>query len=89
MFLKITTTSEALATLVIETSIAIGVEPTALKQHRISGSDEPVFSVYIRGSQTRLDVCRRAIVKEKYYRAELFTFRTALAMANLTTDSED
>lgn len=82
-------TSEGLATLVIETAIALGVEPTTLKQHRISESETPVFSVYVKGSQTRLDECRKAIVREKYYRSELFTFRTALAMATLATESED
>lgn len=89
VYLKITITSEDLATLVIETAIECASEPAVLKQHRVAGSDEPVFSVYIKGTQAKLDACRKAIVKEKYYRSELFTFRVALAMATLAGESED
>ncbi|MFT3746169.1 MAG: hypothetical protein QM785_18000 [Pyrinomonadaceae bacterium] len=89
MFLKVTTPSDEAATAVVETIIQCGGDPTDIKKHRLAGSDEIVFSVYLQGSQQKLDECRKAIVKQSYYRSELFYFRTALNMATLATETEE
>lgn len=89
MFLKVTTPSDETATAVVETAIKCGSEPTDIKKHRLAGSDELVYSVYLQGSQQKLDECRRAIVKEPYYRSDSFYFRTALTTATLATEAEE
>jgi hypothetical protein len=89
MFLKITTPSDEAATAVVETAIECGGDPTTIKQHRLAETGEMVFSVYLQGSQQKLDQCRLAIVKKKYYQPALFSFRIALTMATLAAADEE